>query len=172
MKLKNGKEITEEELIEIQNTIANEDLRQDILELTGYPTPENARDMRKIWIDMLSDPGLTKARAKAEKRITQDYWVERFSVQADGLKEFLSQLQEFNFVYGCIEGKRYTYEIVGNEIRLKEGHAGFPARLFAAYIKKNVAYSFIFDEKQITPVGVIVNVKKNEAEIHFQYMTS
>ena len=169
MILKNGKELNEEELIEIQNTVANEDLRQDILELTGYPTPENARDMRKIWIDMLSDPQLEKARAKAEKRITQDYWVKRFSVQADGLKEFLSQLQEFNFVSGFVDGKHYTYEVVGDQIRLVNGCAGFPARLFAAYLKKNVLYTFTLDEKPVTPIGVKVDVRRNEAEITFRF---
>lgn len=169
MKLKSGKEITEEEIIEIQNTVANEDLRQDILELTGYPTPENARDMRKIWIDMLSDPQLEKVRAKAEKRITQDYWVKRFSVQADGLKEFLSQLQEFNFVSGFVDGKHYTYEVVGDQIRLVNGCAGFPARLFAAYLKKNVVYTFILDDKPVTPIGVRVDIGKNEAEITFRF---
>lgn len=168
MILKNGKELTEDELIEIQNTIANEDLRQDILELTGYPTPENARDMRKIWMGLLGDKQFEKARATAEEKAVREYWTGRFAIHAEGFKEFLAQLDEFNFVSGFVDGKHYTYEVVGDQIRLVNGCAGFPARLFAAYIKNNVLYTFYLDGKPVTPIGVKVDVRKNEAEIEFR----
>lgn len=169
MKLKSGKELTEDELIEIQNTVANEDLRQDILELTGYPTPENARDMRKIWMGLLGDKQFEKARATAEEKAVREYWTGRFAIHADGFKEFLAQLDEFNFVSGSVDGKHYTYEVVGDQIKLVNGCAGFPARLFAAYLKKNVVYTFILDDKPVTPIGVKVDVRKNEAEITFRF---
>ena len=168
MKLKNGKELNEEELIEIQNTVANEDLRQDIQELTGYPTPENARDMRKIWMGLLGDKQFEKARATAEEKVVREYWTGRFAIHADGFKEFLTQLDEFNFVSGSVGGKHYTYEVVGDQIKLVNGCAGFPARLFAAYLKKNVVYSFYLGDKPAMPIGVKVDARKNETEIEFK----
>lgn len=168
MKLKNGKELNEEELIEIQNTVANEDLRQDIQDLTGYPVPENARDMRKIWMGLLGDKQFEKARATAEEKVVREYWTGRFAIHADGFKEFLTQLDEFNFVSGSVGGKHYTYEVVGDQIKLVNGCAGFPARLFAAYLKKNVVYSFYLGDKPAMPIGVKVDARKNETEIEFK----
>lgn len=168
MVLKNGKEITDEELVEIQNEVANTDLQQDIADLTGYPVPNNGRDMRRIWMDLLADRKFEKARAKAEEKAVQSYWTVRFSRYAASLKEFLSQLDEFNFVSGLVDGKHYTYEVVGDQIKLVDGCAGFPARLFATYIKK-MPYKFVLNGKPLTPVGVKVNVKNNTAEIQFEY---
>lgn len=168
MRLKNGKEVTNTELVEIQNTVANEDLRQDIQDLTGYPVPENARDMRKIWMGLLGDKQFEKARATAEEKVVREYWTGRFAIHADGFKEFLTQLDEFNFVSGSVGGKHYTYEVVGDQIKLVNGCAGFPARLFAAYLKKNVVYSFYLGDKPAMPIGVKVDARKNETEIEFK----
>lgn len=168
MVLKNGKELTDDELVEIQNTVANDDLRQDIIDLTGYPVPENARDMRKIWMGLLGDKQFEQARTIAEEKAVREYWTGRFAIHADGFKEFLTQLDEFNFVSGSVGGKHYTYEVIGDQIKLVDGCAGFPARLFAAYLKKNVAYTFVLEGKPVTPIGVKVDVRKNEAEIEFR----
>lgn len=169
MTLKNGMKLSDSDVVQLQNEIVNSDLKLDIQELTGYPVPDNGRDMRRIWLEMLEDKKFEEARAQAEKRAVQQFWLNRFQSYAGNMKEFLAQLDKLNLVTGVVEKKHYTYNVSGNKIALVEGRIGFPAQLLGAYIKKNVSYTFLLDDKPLTPVGLKVDVEKGSTEIKFEY---